>query len=733
MDRFTHIVVAHRRAIIAIFIVLVLLCTPLIFLVKINYNIIEYLPASSQSTEAIRLMDGEFNEAVPNADVMVRDVTLTQALEYKARIEAVEGVSSVTWLDDVIDLKQPLEIADRDIVKTYYRDNTALFSVVVGKGVEQSALAALWDIVGSEGAVGGEASTLAAVQSATISEVLGAFAILIPAIIIILALSTSSWLEPLLLLVSIGVAMVLNMGTNVVYGEVSFITNAVSPILQLAVSLDYAIFLLHSFADYRRQHADASVAMRHAIRTSFSTVASSASTTLFGFLALVFMEFLIGADLGISLAKGIIFSFVTSMFFLPALTLGVYRLMDRTRHRPLLPNFANIHRVLSKLAIPVIVVVILAIVPSYLGQSRTDFLYGTENASGGTRAHADLAKIKAEFGESNLVVTLVPRGDVAREQLLGQKLEDLEYVTSVVSYAKSVGAVIPTAFVDEKVKDQFYSAHYARFIVHTAVPSEGALTFKVMESIQNTAHEVYGDTAYTMGRSMNLYDMKTVVQKDNVRVNLIAIIAIFLVLLLTFRSLVLPFVLLLTIESAIWINLAIPYFADTPVNYIGYLVLNTVQLGATVDYAILLANTYLRLRKSMPRREAIHRALALSFKSILVSASVLTIAGFTLFATSTNPLVCDIGAMLGRGTLFSFALVICFLPVLLTLLDPLIGRFTWKADFLKEGALAVEAGGVAASDAFAASDAATPDAPAPDAPAPDNPGGPSTKEGSHEN
>jgi predicted RND superfamily exporter protein len=686
MERFAQSIVTYRKAIIAVFVVLVLACSPLALMVKVNYNVIDYLPESSQSTRAIKLMDGEFDEAVPNAQVMVPDVTLTQALAYKERIEAVDGVTSVTWLDDVIDLKQPLEIAEADIVKNYYREGAALFSVVVEKGIEQSALAALWDIVGEAGAVGGEASSLAAVQTAAVNEVFGAFLILIPAIIILLALSTSSWIEPLLLLVSIGVAILLNMGSNLIYGEVSFITNAVSPILQLAVSLDYAIFLLHSFADYRTQYADVSVAMRHAIRTSFTTIASSASTTLFGFLALVFMDFLIGADLGISLAKGIIFSFVTSMLFLPALTLCIYKLIDRTKHRPLLPNFANVHRVLSKLAIPVIALVILAIVPSYLGQSRTDFLYGTESASGGSRAYADAEKIKARFGESNLVVTLVPRGDIAREQLLGQRLEDLEYVSSVVSFAKTVGTVIPSEFVGEEVTSQFYSAHYARFIIYTDVPSEGARSFALMQSIQDVAGEIYGDTAYTMGRSMNLYDMKTTVQQDNVRVNLIAVIAIFLVLLVTFRSLVLPFILLLTIEAAIWLNLAIPYFTDTPINYIGYLVLNTVQLGATVDYAILLTNTYLRLRKSMPKREAIRRALGSSFKSILVSASVLTIAGFTLFYTSTNPIVCDIGAMLGRGTLFSFTLVVCFLPTLLMLFDPLIGRFTWKTDFLKEGA-----------------------------------------------
>jgi predicted RND superfamily exporter protein len=683
MDRFASLIVRHRKAIIALFVVAALLCAPLALFVKINYNIVDYLPESSQSTSALKIMDAEFDEAVFNLQVMVHDVTLPQALEYKAEFAQVTGVTMVNWLDDVIDLKQPLEIADTDLVKTYYKDGTALFELAVKKGAEQEAITRLQDIVGPNNAVGGESSSLAAVQTAAVSEVLGAFAILIPAIIILLALSTSSWIEPLILLISIGIAIVLNMGSNLAYGEVSFITNSVSPILQMAVSLDYAIFLLHSFADYRKEYADPTVAMKHAIRTSFSTIASSGATTLAGFMALMFMQFLVGADLGTSLAKGIIFSFITSVVFLPAFTLGVYKLIDRTKHRPLLPSFEKVHRVLFKLAFPVVAVVILALVPSFLGQSRTDFLYGAESGGGGSRAQFDTEQIREEFGETNPVVMMVPRGDVGREQQLTEELEKLGHVTSVVSYVKTVGATIPPDALDPSLTKRFYSENYARFIIYTDVSAEGETSFATMGSIREVGQAVYGDEAYSLGRSMNLYDMKSVVQQDNLRVNLVAVLAIFLVLLLTFRSLVLPFVLLLTIESAIWINLALPYFTDTPINYIGYLVLSTVQLGATVDYAILLTNTYMRLRKTLPKREAVRRALGSSFKSILVSASVLSIAGFALLNTSSNPIVCDIGSMLGRGTLLSFTLVVCFLPTVLLLLDPLIGKLTWKAGFIK--------------------------------------------------
>jgi predicted RND superfamily exporter protein len=208
MDRFASLIVRYRKAIIALFVAAALVCAPLILAVKINYNIVDYLPESSQSTTALKIMDAEFDDAVFNLQVMVYDVTLPQALEYKAQFAQVEGVTMVNWLDDIIDLKQPLEVADADVVKTYYKDGTALFELAVKQGAEQEAITKLQDIVGPDNAVGGESSSLAAVQTAAVNEVLGAFAILVPAIIILLALSTSSWIEPLILFRSIGVAIV---------------------------------------------------------------------------------------------------------------------------------------------------------------------------------------------------------------------------------------------------------------------------------------------------------------------------------------------------------------------------------------------------------------------------------------------------------------------------------------------------------------------------------------------
>ncbi|MDR2610863.1 MAG: MMPL family transporter [Clostridiales Family XIII bacterium] len=675
-------IIAHRKLIIALFITVAAVCAILQMGVKVNYTMTDYLPPDAQSTEAYNIMNREFTETIPNTRVMVKNVSIREAMDYKQRLAEADGVLEVMWLDDVMDITQPLEMGDKDTIEGFYKDGNALFSVTIAKGMEKTATAALQNLVGPDNAVAGEAPDLATVQGGVVSETTKAFIILMPIVIIILILSTTSFIEPLLFLLAIGLSVVINMGTNLIFGDISFMTNSVSPILQLACSLDYAIFLLNSFAANRKKYAKVEEAMKQAIKESMSTVAASAATTLFGFISLVFMNFRIGADLGIILAKGIMFSFITVMIFLPAFTLTIYKLIDKTRHRDLMPSFRGAYRGVSKIAAPALIIVALVIVPAFLGQSHTEFTYGNGSVAPTGRVGLDSAAIKEEFGQSTIMVLLAPRGDVAKEQALVSELKRLDYVTSVVSYTDTVGAVIPPEYLDEEVTEQFYSKDYARIIVYTDTPEEGDEAFAAVETIQSIMEEQYGDEARSVGQSANLHDMKELVDVDNIRVNLIAIALIFLVLLLTFRSGVLPFLLLLTIETGIWINLSIPYFAGTPINFVGYLVLSTVQLGATVDYAILLTNTYIKYRRMLPQKEAIKQALGESFRSIVVSASILSIAGFTLFATSTNPVISGLGLLLGRGTLFSFGMVVCFLPAMLTLLDKPIGKLTYKAGFL---------------------------------------------------
>lgn len=338
MDGFTRGVTRHRRPVIAIFLICAVVCAVLFLGVEVNYDLTDYLPEDAESTVALDLMMEEFGSGVPNTRVMAVDLTLAEALELKEEIARVPGVTDVMWLDDVEDITTPVELMDEATVSQYWKDGKALYSVTIESGREVEATDSIYEIIGDSGAISGEAASTASMQKLAVSEVIGAAAVLVPLIIILLLLTTTSWIAPLLFLITIGVAVLINMGTNVVFGEISFVTQSVSPIMQLAVSLDYAIFLLNSFERHRREVPDPEEAMRMAIKESFSSIAASAATTVFGFLALIFMRFGIGSDLGLNLVKGVVLSYISVMVFLPALSLSCMKLMDKTRHKRIIPS-----------------------------------------------------------------------------------------------------------------------------------------------------------------------------------------------------------------------------------------------------------------------------------------------------------------------------------------------------------------------------------------------------------
>lgn len=677
-------IVRYSKWVVAAFIIAAALGAVLQFWVETNYNVIDYLPRDAQSTRALSIMEREFIRGVPNTRVMLNDVTIPEVLEYKRQLATIDGVDDVLWLDDVMDIKVPLEMADPSTVEKYYKDSKALISLTVRDGEEVRIVREIYAIIGDGHALSGAAADRATLQTMTGNETQNATSFLIPLIFIILFLSTTSWVEPFLFLGAIGVSVLINMGTNVFLGEVSFVTRAVSPILQLAVSLDYAIFLLHSFEYYRKQTPHVEEAMGLAMSRAASTIAASAATTLFGFMALMFMRFEIGADLGINLVKGIILSFISVMVFLPALILCLYKLIDRTRHRKLMPSFRGLGPYVYSARLPVLVVVILLLVPSFLAQGRINFTYGDSGLGQATRSGNDTRAVNKEFGRSTAIVLLVPSGDPAREGLLTEELKRLGAVNEVISYPSQVGTTIPSEFLDSSIVSTFISENYARLVVYVDTASEGDRAFEVVQEVQALSHKHYGERAVSAGPSVNLYDMKNVVTRDNRVVNRLAIAAILIVLLITFKSLALPLILLVTIEAAIWINVAVPYFVGSTLSYVGFLIIQAVQLGATVDYAILLCNHYMENRKSLSRAAALQKTLEETCGSILVSAAILAFAGFVLWMTSTNPLVSELGLLLGRGTALSMLMVLVFLPSALTMFDRVIEITTHRAHFFGE-------------------------------------------------
>ena len=353
----------------------------------------------------------------------------------------------------------------------------------------------------------------------------------------VLILTTNSWIEPVVILAGLGVAIILNNGSNLIFGEISFVTNASGSVLQLAVSLDYSVFLLHRFEECRKDYSDPKEAMVDALCKSTSSILSSGLTTVIGFIALVLMQFRIGADLGIALAKGVAISLITVFVFMPALILCTYKWLDKTKHKALLPSFNGLGQVVQKIAIPMVCIFAILIVPSYLGSNANSYHYGASEILGeNTRYGKDTAAIEDVFGKSDTYVLLVPKGDTAVQTELSDELKTLPQITSIISYVDMAGAEIPSAYLDADTLSLLEGENYSRMVLTVDVPAEGADTFALVENVRSTADKYYPDNNYLAGDGISTYDLKETITADMVLVNLVAICAIFMTLLLTLIS-----------------------------------------------------------------------------------------------------------------------------------------------------------------------------------------------------
>lgn len=674
--------------IIIVFLIVTVICAGLSTLVGVNYNFADYLPKDAPSTNALNVMEEEYSQPIPNMRVVVYDVSIPDALEYKEKIEKAEGVKEVTWLDDSIDIYEPLELADQDTVETWYKNSDALFSVTVSSDEKEkkAAVDAIREIIGDDNAMSGTAVTDVLSPVHTSQEIQKIMLIALPIVFIILLLTTTSWFEPVLFMITIGVAIMLNRGTNLIFGEISFVTNAAGSVLQLAVSMDYSIFLLLRFAENRQEGGNVQDAMMKAVKQSMGSVLSSGLTTVTGFAALILMRFRIGPDMGYVMAKAIVFSLICVLCFLPALAISTYKMIDKTRHRAFWPDFQKLAKVVLKVRIPALILAVLLLLPCYIAQGKNDFLYGSSRvySTNETQMGRDLLAIEDEYGPSNPLVILVPKGDISKEQQLNDALKADPDVTSVISYVNTVGASIPEDFVPEESLSQLYSQHYSRFVVSLDTEEvEDGWADKVDE-LHTICEKYYGDEALIAGDLASTEDLKDTITVDNTRVNILAILFVFVILVLNFKSVSIPVILTLVIELSIWINLSVPYLQSTTLHYIGYLIISSVQLGATIDYAILLTGRYMDERKTKKRKDAAIESIRACVLSLFTSAIILTIAGSVLGAISTNLVLSQLGILVGRGAVISFILVLFVLPALLMIFDRLIEKTTAKTSFYKE-------------------------------------------------
>lgn len=673
MTKFYRQIVNHQKSIIAVFLILFAVCAVCGRFVAVNYDMNDYLPSETASAQALGKMEQEYDGGIPNARVMVCDVSIPQALEYKQRLLAVDGVTDVTWLDDVASVTVPLETLDADTLEAYYKDSNALFSVTVAEDKRIEAVSAIREIIGEENAMTGSAVTTAVATTSTVNEITIIAMIAVAFVLFVLILTTTSFAEPFLVLAGLGIAVVINSGSNLMFGEISFVTNAAGNILQLAVSLDYSVFLLHRFAECRQTTADPKEAMVQALTMSTTSILSSGLTTVIGFLALCLMQFRIGPDLGLALAKGVAISLITVFVFMPALILHTYKLIDKSKHRSFMPRFKGFGKFVSRVMIPVVVVFAILIVPCYQASGANSFYYGASHIFGSeTQLGADTEKIEDAFGKQDTYVLMVPKDSTATQAELSKELHDISQVKSILSYVDTVGETIPEQYLDEGTLSKLNSENFTRMVLTVDAEYEGDETFSLVEKVRSTVEKYYSGEWYLAGEGVSTYDLMDTVTSDMVKVNLVAIGAVFLVLLFTMKSIVLPVILVLSIETAIWINLSIPYFGDQTIFYIAYLIISSIQLGATVDYAILFTERYKEMRQIYDKKEAIVQTISAVSVSILTSASVLTVVGFLLGIFSTHGLLSQLGYFLGKGTLCSLAIVLFVLPGLLYLFDRLI-------------------------------------------------------------
>ena len=680
MTKFYKHIVSHRKLIIAVFLILFAVCAVCRQFVAVNYDMNDYLPDKSPSTLALDLMDKEYDGGIPNARVMVQNVSVPQALEYKEKLLAVDGVTDVTWLDDAASVTVPLETIDTDTAETYYKDGNALFSVTVAEDKRIEAVEKIREIIGDDNAMTGSAVTTAVATTSTVSEIATIAAIAVAFVLFVLILTTTSFAEPFLVLGGLGIAVIINAGSNLMFGEISFVTNAAGNILQLAVSLDYSVFLLHRFAECRQTADNPEDAMVQALTMSTSSILSSGLTTVIGFLALCLMQFRIGPDLGLALAKGVAISLITVFVFMPALILSTYKLIDKTQHRSFMPSFKGFGKFVSRVMVPFVIIFVILIVPCYLASNANSFYYGASHIFGSaTQLGADTEKIENAFGKRDTYVLMVPKNSTATQAELSGELHGIPQIKNILSYVDTVGEVIPEQYLDSGTLSKLNSEKYTRIVLTVDAAYEGDETFSLVENIRQAAEKYYPGEWYLAGEGVSTYDLMDTVTADMVKVNLVAIGAVFVVLLFTMKSPVLPVILVLSIETAIWINLSIPYFSDQAIFYIAYLIISSIQLGATVDYAILFTDRYREMRQTYAKRDAIIQTVSAVAVSILTSASVLTVVGFLLGAFSTHGLLSQLGYFLGKGTLCSLAIVLFVLPGLLYLFDKIIVKKSKEA------------------------------------------------------
>lgn len=736
-----NFIVNKRKAFLVLFAIACVYCTFCMNKTTVNQDITKYLPADSETRIGLTLMDEQF-VTYGNARIMVSNITWSDADALVTNLEQIKGVKEVAF----------------DNSEDHYRGTNALFEVTfdgteddeISKNAkkEVTELLAGYDTYVSS-PVGSEQE-----QMDALSKDMNLILVLAVIIIVgVLLLSTKAYMEIPVLLITFGVAALLNKGTNFWLGTISSVTDSIAVVLQLALAIDYAIIFCDRFME-EHETMDAESAVKVALSKAIPEISASSLTTISGMVAMMFMHFRLGYDMGIVLVKAIIFSLISVFFLMPAILMIFAKGIDGSHHKSFVPNisFAGKWANLTRFIIPPVFVVIICL--AAWTSNHCTYLYDVNSVPSAHENESRLAKrrIEEEFGVSNQMAVLVPKGDYESEKKVLKELDQLDYVNTVLGLANveidedhvltdklaprafseltdldvevvrllymayaydqgqngpiftgideysvplidmflflheqyEEGYVTLDAEMDKNLNDLYDTLHdaqlqlqgedYSRLVLTTNLPTEGEKTYAAMDEIRSICAACYGDEVILVGDSTSNHDQMTSFATDNIIISVLSALFVMIILLFTFQSAGLPVLLVLTIQGSIWINFSVPAITGSGIFFIAYLIVSAIQMGATIDYAIVISSRYMALKKQMPIKEAIIETINQAFPTIFTSGTILTGAGFLIGQIASDATVASIGTALGRGTLISIGLVLFVLPQILLLGDLIIEK-----------------------------------------------------------
>lgn len=678
MQKFGRGVVKLR---VPILIVSILLLIPSIFgfvSTRINYDILSYLPSDIETMKGQDIMLDEFGKGGFSL-VMLDGMEDKDVEKVKEKIEKVDHVCDVLWYDTLADVSLPKEVLPDDIYDFFNTDNSTMMAVFFDEATSADgsleAVKEIRSIAGEQCFVSGMSSVVEDIKDLTMQEAPMYVVIAVILTSIILALTMDSFLIPLFFMLSVGMAIIYNMGTNFIQGEISFITEALAAVLQLAVTIDYSIFLWHSYKEEKEKHpGDNKEAMAVAIGKTITSVVSSSITTVAGFLALCFMSYELGMDMGIVMAKGVVIGVICCITVLPSMILVFDKALEKTMHKDLVPSLEKPSKFIIKHHAAFIVLFIVVLIPAVYGQINTNVYYNlTDTLPKDLNSVIANTKLDEEYNMATTHMLLVDADMKPKE--VNSMLDEMGKVDGVsfsMSLDTLIGPSIPREIVPESVTKILKSDKWQLMLVGSeykvASDEENAQIDELSKILKS-----YDKDGMLIGEAAATKDLIDITDHDFKVVNIVSIAAIFIIILVALRSVSLPIILVAVIEFAITVNMGVPCFTNTTIPFIASVVIGTIQLGATVDYAILMTTRYKTERNAgKDKHEAVTIALSTSMKSIMVSALGFFASTFGVGVYSSVDMISQLCTLMSRGAIISMITVICILPSMLMLFDKVI-------------------------------------------------------------